>query len=136
MFNFFRWFNYTQQIWCLKELFSQVLSSRIMPCHPSTTMVSVRFGEDILKEGGLRHLLNVLDKEALPFDVDTDTRQEILSLSCCSIHIKILEFLNFSVIWGLSRYCNGQYIGINFQCWCSKLPFCRLQLMIKTLGHS
>ena len=53
-----------------------MLSSRIMPCHPSTTMVSVRFGEDILKEGGLRHLLNVLDKEALPFDVDTDTRQE------------------------------------------------------------
>jgi len=59
----------------------EVLSSRIMPCHPSTTMVSVRFGEDILKEGGLRHLLNVLDKEALPFDVDTDTRQSAYLIS-------------------------------------------------------
>ena len=38
--------------------------------------MSVKFGEDILNSGGLRHLLNVLDKDALPFDVDTDTRQE------------------------------------------------------------
>ena len=51
------------------------MSSRIMPCYPSINM-SVKFGEDILNSGGLRHLLNVLDKDALPFDVDTDTRQE------------------------------------------------------------
>ena len=36
---------------------------------------SMRFGEDVVRCGGLRHLLNVLNKEALPLDVDYDIRQ-------------------------------------------------------------
>ena len=36
---------------------------------------SAKFGEDFIRSGGLRHILNVLDKDALPFDVDYDIRQ-------------------------------------------------------------
>lgn len=36
---------------------------------------SAKFGEDFVRTGGLRQILNVLDKDALPFDVDYDIRQ-------------------------------------------------------------
>ena len=52
----------------------QVLSSRIMPSSlPNRS--SAKFGEDFVRTGGLRQILNVLDKDALPFDVDYDIRQ-------------------------------------------------------------
>ena len=54
----------------------EVLSSRIMP--NNTNIVSSnanKFAEDFVKSGGLRLLLNVLEKDALPLDIDYDIRQ-------------------------------------------------------------
>ena len=52
----------------------EILSSRIMP-HNIMTSVSNKFAEDFVKSGGLRLLLNVLEKDALPLDIDYDIRQ-------------------------------------------------------------
>ena len=55
----------------------EVLSSRIMP-NTNTNIVSSnanKFAEDFVKSGGLRLLLNVLEKDALPLDIDYDIRQ-------------------------------------------------------------
>ena len=70
----------------------EILSSRIMPSNQSSN--SNKFGEDFVKSGkywlligqflitlvsywsgGLRLLLNVLEKDALPLDIDYDIRQ-------------------------------------------------------------
>ena len=54
----------------------EVLSGRIMPCWSAAAGPSAdKFGESFVRSGGLRLILNVLDKEALPFDVDYDIRQ-------------------------------------------------------------
>jgi len=53
----------------------EVLSSRIMPNNSIISSNANRFGEDFVKSGGLRILLNVLEKDALPLDIDYDIRQ-------------------------------------------------------------
>ena len=54
----------------------EVLSSRIMPnnCNIVSSNAN-KFAEDFVKSGGLRILLNVLEKDALPLDIDYDIRQ-------------------------------------------------------------
>ena len=53
----------------------EVLSSRIMPNTSTVSSIANRFAEDFVKSGGLRLLLNVLEKDALPLDIDYDIRQ-------------------------------------------------------------
>ena len=55
----------------------EVLSGRIMQTNNSNLVSSNanKFAEDFVKSGGLRLLLNVLEKDALPLDIDYDIRQ-------------------------------------------------------------
>ena len=54
----------------------EVLSSRIMPNNSNTVSSNAnKFAEDFVKSGGLRLLLNVLEKDALPLDINYDIRQ-------------------------------------------------------------
>ena len=54
----------------------EVLSSRIMPNNSNVVSSNAnKFAEDFVKSGGLRILLNVLEKDALPLDIDYDIRQ-------------------------------------------------------------
>ena len=54
----------------------EVLSSRIMPNNSNIVSSNAnKFAEDFVKSGGLRILLNVLEKDALPLDIDYDIRQ-------------------------------------------------------------
>jgi ubiquitin carboxyl-terminal hydrolase 9/24 len=53
----------------------EVLSSRIMPSQGPLPGHASKFAEDFLTAGGLRILTNVLEKDALPPDVDYDIRQ-------------------------------------------------------------
>jgi len=60
----------------------EVLSGRIMPCASfDNGNNDSKFGEDFIKAGGLRILLNVLEKDALPMDIDYDIRQSAYLIS-------------------------------------------------------
>ena len=53
----------------------EVLSGKLMPLNE--TDLSKQFCQDFLECGGLRHILNVLEKDSLPVDTDYDIRQSI-----------------------------------------------------------
>ena len=53
----------------------EVLSAKLMPTN--ITEISQQFCQDFLECGGLRHILNVFEKESLPVDTDYDIRQSI-----------------------------------------------------------
>ena len=55
----------------------QVLSSKLMPTiRDPVSLQSARvFTGDFLMAGGLSHVVNVLQREAIPADVDYETRQ-------------------------------------------------------------
>ena len=55
------------------------MSSRIMPVGGADD--DQRFGQEFLKAGGLRILLNVLEKDALPVDIDYEIRQSAYLIS-------------------------------------------------------
>ena len=60
----------------------EVLSGRIMPNNSNlVSSIANKFAEDFVKSGGLRLLLNVLEKDALPLDIDYDTRQSAYFIS-------------------------------------------------------
>lgn len=61
----------------------QILSSKLMPIQRDTaTLQSARtFCEDFLTAGGLSQVVNVLQKEAMPMEVDYETRQGIYSIA-------------------------------------------------------
>jgi len=58
----------------------EVLSSRMMPSQGHAGHAS-KFAEDFLTAGGLRILTNVLEKDALPLDIDYDIRQSAYFIS-------------------------------------------------------
>ena len=51
----------------------EVLSGKLMPLNE--TNISQQFCQDFLECGGLRHILNLLEKDSLPVDTDYDIRQ-------------------------------------------------------------
>ena len=53
----------------------EVLSGKLMPLNE--TNMCQQFCQDFLECGGLRHILNVLEKDSLPVDTDYDIRQSI-----------------------------------------------------------
>lgn len=53
----------------------EVLSGKLMPTN--ATDISHQFCQDFLECGGLRHILNVFEKDALPVNTDYDIRQSI-----------------------------------------------------------
>ena len=53
----------------------EVLSGKLMPTNVTET--SQQFCQDFLECGGLRHILNVFEKDSLPVDTDYDIRQSI-----------------------------------------------------------
>ena len=59
----------------------EVLSSRIMPSQGPLPGHASKFAEDFLTSGGLRILTNVLEKDALPLDIDYDIRQSAYFIS-------------------------------------------------------
>ena len=52
-----------------------------MPSRGPLPGLASKFGEDFLTAGGLRILTNVLEKDALPLDIDYDIRQSAYFIS-------------------------------------------------------
>ena len=61
------------------RLLSMIMIMLILTNDPND--IYSKFGEDFVKAGGLRILLNVLEKDALPMDIDYDIRQSAYLIS-------------------------------------------------------
>ena len=67
----------------------QVLSSKLMPTtqEAGAQQSARRFCEDFLNAGGLHLVVNVLQREAIPLDVDYEIRQ-----GCYAIALQLLRY--------------------------------------------
>jgi hypothetical protein len=72
----------------------QVLSSRLMPVSRDAALVqnAKTFCSDFLASGGLGVLVNILQKDGLPSDVDSSTRQD-----CYAICLMLLRCVHIDL---------------------------------------